>query len=54
MPKQERNAIRTKKLKSMSPMSAEATVARNYLDWMMNFHGQITKINTDLNNAKKF
>ena len=23
-----------KKLKSMSPMSAEATVVRNYLDWM--------------------
>ena len=24
-----------KKLRSMSPMSAEATVVRNYLDWMM-------------------
>ena len=24
-----------KKLKSMSPMSAEATVVRNYLDWML-------------------
>ena len=24
-----------KKLKNMSPMSAEATVVRNYLDWMM-------------------
>ena len=24
-----------KKLKSMSPMSAEATVVRNYLDWMI-------------------
>ena len=23
-----------KKLKNMSPMSAEATVVRNYLDWM--------------------
>ena len=23
-----------KKLRSMSPMSAEATVVRNYLDWM--------------------
>ena len=29
-----------KKLKSMSPMSAEATVVRNYLDWMTNFLGQ--------------
>ena len=28
-----------KKLKSMSPMSAEATVVRNYLDWMTEFHG---------------
>ena len=26
--------FRIKKLKSMSPMSAEATVVRNYLDWM--------------------
>ena len=24
-----------KKLRSMSPMSAEATVVRNYLDWML-------------------
>ena len=24
-----------KKLKNMSPMSAEATVVRNYLDWMI-------------------
>ena len=27
-----------KKLKSMSPMSAEATVVRNYLDWMTELH----------------
>ena len=26
---------RLKKLKNMSPMSAEATVIRNYLDWMI-------------------
>ncbi len=25
-----------KKLKNMSPMSAEATVIRNYLDWVIN------------------
>ena len=30
-----------KKLKSMSPMSAEATVVRNYLDWMTDFLGLI-------------
>ncbi len=26
---------RIKKLKTMSPMSAESTVVRNYLDWMV-------------------
>ena len=36
MPKQvqEKCLSELKKLKSMSPMSAEATVVRNYLDWM--------------------
>ena len=36
MPKlaKEKCLIRVKKIKSMSPMSAEATVVRNYLDWM--------------------
>ena len=29
-----------KKLKSMSPMSAEATVVRNYLDWLLCLHGE--------------
>ena len=28
-----------KKLKGMSPMSAEATVVRNYLDWMIDHYG---------------
>ena len=28
-----------KKLKNMSPMSAEATVVRNYLDWMTELPG---------------
>jgi ATP-dependent Lon protease len=43
-----------KKLKSMSPMSAEATVVRNYLDWMTELPWSNTsKINTDLNNAQK-
>jgi ATP-dependent Lon protease len=30
----EKSMAELKKLKSMSPMSAEATVVRNYLDWM--------------------
>ena len=43
-----------KKLKSMSPMSAEATVVRNYLDWMTELPWSIkSKINTDLTNAQK-
>ncbi len=43
-----------KKLKSMSPMSAEATVVRNYLDWMTELPwSQKSKINTDLNDAQK-
>tara|TARA_A100001015_G_scaffold155223_1_gene172259 strand:+ start:1567 stop:2607 length:1041 start_codon:yes stop_codon:yes gene_type:complete len=43
-----------KKLKSMSPMSAEATVVRNYLDWMTELPwSKKSKINTDLNNAQK-
>jgi ATP-dependent Lon protease len=32
----ERTAKEIKKLKSMSAMSAEATVVRNYIDWMLN------------------
>ncbi|MEK9726028.1 MAG: AAA family ATPase, partial [Rhodospirillaceae bacterium] len=31
----EKSLAELKKLKSMSPMSAEATVVRNYLDWML-------------------
>jgi ATP-dependent Lon protease len=31
-----------KKLKSMSPMSAEATVVRNYLDWMLSIPWGVT------------
>tara|TARA_B100000686_G_scaffold349773_1_gene443953 strand:- start:375 stop:2762 length:2388 start_codon:yes stop_codon:yes gene_type:complete len=43
-----------KKLKSMSPMSAEATVVRNYLDWMIDipWHKK-SKIYNDLNKASK-
>tara|TARA_Y100001970_G_scaffold142852_1_gene175623 strand:- start:6571 stop:8958 length:2388 start_codon:yes stop_codon:yes gene_type:complete len=43
-----------KKLKSMSPMSAEATVVRNYLDWMVDLPwGNKSKIIKDLNTAQK-
>ena len=43
-----------KKLKSMSPMSAEATVVRNYLDWMTELPwSHKSKINTDLKNAQR-
>ena len=43
-----------KKLKTMSPMSAEATVVRNYLDWLLAIPwGKKTKIKTDLNFAQE-
>ena len=43
-----------KKLKNMSPMSAEATVVRNYLDWMIDIPWYIKdKVNINLNNALK-
>ena len=51
MPKlvQEKCLSELKKLKSMSPMSAEATVVRNYLDWMTELPwSHKSKINTDL------
>ena len=56
MPKlaKEKCVSELKKLKSMSPMSAEATVVRNYLDWMTELPwSNKSKINTDLNNAQK-
>ncbi len=38
-----------KKLRTMSPMSAEATVVRNYLDWMLSIPwGKRTKIKKDI------
>ena len=43
-----------KKLKSMSPMSAEATVVRNYLDWILSIPwNKRTKIKRDLKWAEK-
>ncbi len=43
-----------KKLRSMSPMSAEATVVRNYLDWMIDlpWHKK-DKVDIDLDKALK-
>jgi ATP-dependent Lon protease len=43
-----------KKLRSMSPMSAEATVVRNYLDWLLSapWHNR-TKIKRDIKGAEK-
>ena len=43
-----------KKLRTMSPMSAEATVVRNYLDWILNIPWKKrTRINKDVNHAEK-
>ncbi|MFQ0813733.1 DNA-binding protein [Brucella anthropi] len=43
-----------KKLRSMSPMSAEATVVRNYLDWLLSIPwGKKSKIKQDLNFAEE-
>jgi ATP-dependent Lon protease len=43
-----------KKLRSMSPMSAEATVVRNYLDWMLSIPWkQRTRIKKDLVHAEQ-
>ena len=42
-----------KKLKSMSPMSAEATVVRNYLDWLLALPwGVKSRVKKDLNRAQ--
>ncbi|MAU37795.1 MAG: endopeptidase La [Rhodobiaceae bacterium] len=43
-----------KKLKQMSPMSAEATVVRNYLDWILDIPwGKKKKVKKDLSAAQK-
>jgi ATP-dependent Lon protease len=43
-----------KKLRQMSPMSAEATVVRNYLDWLLSIPwGVKGKIKRDLEDAQK-
>ena len=43
-----------KKLRQMSPMSAEATVVRNYLDWLLSIPwGSKGKVKRDLEDAQK-
>jgi ATP-dependent Lon protease len=56
MPKQARQKAESelKKLKLMSPMSAEATVVRNYIDTLVNLPWKKkSKINNDLANAQR-
>ncbi len=49
----ERAEAEVKKLRQMSPMSAEATVVRNYLDWLLNIPwGKNSKVKNDLEFAQ--
>ncbi len=49
----ERAEAEMKKLRQMSPMSAEATVVRNYLDWLLGIPwGQKSKVKKDLEFAQ--
>lgn len=55
MPKEalERSKAEMKKLRQMSPMSAEATVVRNYLDWVLNVPwNKKSRVKQDINVAK--
>ncbi len=50
----EKATAELKKLRHMSPMSAEATVVRNYLDWLLNIPWSAkTRIKKDLNKAQQ-
>jgi ATP-dependent Lon protease len=56
MPKEAREKAQNelKKLKLMSPMSAEATVVRNYIDTLLSLPWKKkSKVNNDLSNAEK-
>ena len=51
---EEKAAAELKKLKNMSPMSAEATVVRNYLDWIISIPwAKRTRVKKDLVAAQK-
>src|ERR1700743_677864 len=50
----EKAMAEVKKLRSMSPMSAEATVVRNYLDWMLSLPwGKKSKVKKDIAGAEQ-
>jgi ATP-dependent Lon protease len=50
----EKAAAEVKKLRTMSPMSAEATVVRNYLDWILSIPwSKPTKVKRDIKLAEK-
>jgi ATP-dependent Lon protease len=50
----EKTTAELKKLRNMSPMSAEATVVRNYLDWVLSIPwSKKRRISKDLNKAAK-
>ena len=50
----EKSLAELKKLRSMSPMSAEATVVRNYLDWMLSIPWkQRSKVKRDIKHAEE-
>ncbi len=56
MPKEVEAKARTElnKLKQMSPMSAEATVVRNYIDWMVGAPWKLrTRVRRDLRSAQQ-
>jgi ATP-dependent Lon protease len=49
----EKSVAELKKLRSMSPMSAEATVVRNYLDWILSIPWkQRSKVKRDIKHAE--
>jgi len=50
----EKAMAEVKKLRTMGPMSAEATVVRNYLDWLLNIPWKKrTRVKHDLKNSEK-
>ena len=50
----EKAKAEVKKLRSMSPMSAEATVVRNYLDWLLSLPwGKKSKVKKDIKLAEE-
>lgn len=53
-PAQEKALAEFKKLRQMSPMSAEATVVRNYLDWLLDIPWESqTRVKKDLKKAEE-